>query len=358
VIGCAIAHELARRGASVTIADPRPIGGGATQASAGMLVPYHEAPERGPFLTLAERSLALYDAFIDRLAEGAGGRVEYSRTGTLEVALNAGAAGSLRARASALRSAGVDCEWLDAALVRAAEPYLAPKVVGGLFITTHGFVAQDVLTETLARAAVLNGAALLRRTVRRISRVAGALVVEADGETSEVDRVVIAAGAWAGNVAVNGDAPPPIRPVRGQLLRLQWTHAALARIVWGPSCYIVPRADRTLLVGATVEEVGFDERVTVAGVRELLEAACDVLPDVRNAGFTTARAGLRPAAPDGLPVLGPARADTGIVYATAHYRNGVLLAPITAELIADLVLTGRRDPILDAFSPARFAQTP
>jgi glycine oxidase len=284
--------------------------------------------------------------------------VEYARTGTLEVALNAGMAEAMRPRESALRSAGVDCQWLDRALVRAAEPYLAPNVAGGLFIRTHGFVAQDVLAETLARAAMSKGASVLRRTVRRVARAAASLVVETDEDTLDADRVVLAAGSWAGQIRVNGGEPPPIRPVRGQLLRLRWTHAPLARIVWGPSCYVVPRADRTLLVGATVEEVGFDERATVAGVRELLEAACDVLPDARSAGFIGARVGLRPAAPDGLPILGSSDAEAAVVYAAAHYRNGVLLAPITAELIADLVLTGRRDPMLEAFSPARFAQQP
>ncbi|MGH9311685.1 MAG: FAD-dependent oxidoreductase, partial [Vicinamibacterales bacterium] len=143
--------------------------------------------------------------------------------------------------------------------------------------------------------------------------------------------------------------------VRGQLLRLAWPRAPLARIVWGPRCYLVPRRDGTLLVGATVEEVGFDERATVAGVRDLMDAACEILPDAWRAGFKEARVGLRPATPDGLPVIGRSPGLDGVLYATGHYRNGVLLAPITAALVADLVLEGRTDPILDAFSPGRFA---
>lgn len=355
VIGSAVAYELARRGAAVTVVDPRPIGGGATQASAGMLVPYHEAPERGPFLELAERSLALYDEFIDRLAEDSGGRVEYARTGTLEVALDDTAADELKARGAALGGAGIACGWVDARQARTLEPRLAADVTAGLMIGAHGFVAQEAMTDALARAAVRNGAACLRRGVRRVSRADRALAVDTDEGTIDADRVVVAAGSWSGQLRIDGDGALPIRPVRGQLLRLDWPHPPLARIVWGPRCYLVPRSDRTLLVGATVEEVGFDERATVAGVRDLMDAACELIPDAWRAGFGAVRVGLRPATPDGLPIIGRSSSNPAVVYATGHYRNGVLLAPVTARLVADLVLDGRQDPILEAFSPARFA---
>jgi glycine oxidase len=356
VIGCAIAYELARRGAVVTIVDPRPVGAGATQASAGMLVPYHEA-ESGPFRTLAERSLALYDGFIARVAEDAPDvQVEYARTGTLEVALDEVSAAALARQAADHAAAGIECRRLDAAEAREMEPHLAADVTAGLFIPAHGFVAPDVLTAALARAAAAHGASSAARTVRAIRRrTDGTLTIETDAGGLEADRVVIAAGSWSGQVRVDGDRPPPVRPVRGQLLRVEWPHAPLARIIWGPRCYLVPRRDRTLLVGATVEDVGFDERPTVAGVRDLMDAACELVPDAWRAGFRDARAGLRPAAPDNLPVLGPSPALDGVVYATGHYRNGVLLAPITAALVADLVLDGRRDPILDSFDPRRFS---
>ena len=147
---------------------------------------------------------------------------------------------------------------------------------------------------------------------------------------------------------------PPLRPVRGQLLHLGWGGHPLSTIIWGPACYIVPRLDGTLLVGATVEEVGFDERTTAAGVRDLLDAACELLPEARSATFLAARAGLRPATPDELPVLGSDPETPAIVHAAGHYRNGVLLAPITARVIADLIVDGKRDACLEAFRPGRF----
>jgi len=147
-----------------------------------------------------------------------------------------------------------------------------------------------------------------------------------------------------------------VRPVRGQLLHLGWTGTPLRRVTWSERCYLVPWEDGTLLVGATVEEAGFDERTTAAGVRDLLDAACDVVPRAWNAGFLAARAGLRPASADGLPVIGPSSVVPNVMYATGHYRNGVLLAPLTAQLVADAMLENRVDPLLTMVSPARFGE--
>ena len=148
--------------------------------------------------------------------------------------------------------------------------------------------------------------------------------------------------------------PLPLRPVRGQLLHLGWRGAPLGTIVWGPDCYIVPRTDGTLLVGATVEEVGFDERTTAAGVHDLLGASCDLLPDGSSATFLAAHVGLRPATPDELPLLGPDPRMPGLVHASGHFRNGVLLAPLTARAVVDWIVDGKRDPAFDTLTPDRF----
>jgi glycine/D-amino acid oxidase-like deaminating enzyme len=144
-----------------------------------------------------------------------------------------------------------------------------------------------------------------------------------------------------------------VQPVRGQLLRLAWNGRPLSHVIWGKDCYVVPWQDGTVLVGATVENVGFDERTTAAGVRDLLDAVCDLLPEAWGAGFIEARAGLRPATSDGLPLIGRSRQTAGLVYATGHFRNGVLLAPLTASIVADLVLEEREDPALRLTAPDR-----
>jgi glycine oxidase len=165
------------------------------------------------------------------------------------------------------------------------------------------------------------------------------------------DVAVIAAGAWLNAIAIEGAVLPSIRPVRGQIVRLAWQREPLRTIVWGPKCYVVPRTDGTILVGATVEDAGFAEHTTTAGVRDLLEAACELLPSASGAPFIEARVGLRPAAPDDLPVLGPDPELAPIVHACGHYRNGVLLAPVTADLVV-AELTG--EPVEHAFGPERF----
>jgi len=309
IVGCAVARELAVRGVACTVIDPRPVGGGATQASAGMLAPYVEAHERGPLLDLGVRSLALYDDWIAAVREESGVDVEYRRIGTLETATN--------------RS-----------------------------IPEHGYVAADQLSTALARAAERRGVRFVRDRVTRIARDGGSLRVTATEHSLDASHVVLAAGAWTN--AIEGVRTPPVRPVRGQLLHLGWNATPLPTIVWGPRCYVVPRLDGTVLVGATVEEAGFDERLTASGVHQLLDAVCDLLPDARDATFIGARVGLRPATPDELPVIGPDPDIAGVVHATGHYRNGVLLAPITAKLVGDLIADGVLDASLTDFRPDRF----
>jgi glycine oxidase len=356
VIGCAVAFELARRGASVEVVDQRPAAMGATQASAGMLAPYHEAAEGTPLFELTSRSLELFDEFIAHVSSTSGVNVPYRRTGTIQVALSEPGVRRLRETAKALHRRGVAAEVMSAANVRAEEPQLTSAVRGGLFIPSHGCVAAAELTRALAAAARRQGAQIVEGgVVRRISRSGDDLVVETDRGRLSGDAVVLAAGSWSGGVELDGTRDRvPVRPVRGQLLHLSSSEPVIRRVTWSDRCYIVPWSDGTLLVGATSEEVGFDERTTAAGVRGLLDAAVELAPHVETAGFVGARVGLRPATPDELPVIGESTAVPGLVYATGHYRNGVLLAPLTAQLVADALLAGVRDPALEQVRPGRF----
>jgi glycine oxidase len=356
IVGCAIAYELARREASVQIVDQRSIGMGATQASAGILAPYIEAGEAGPLLDLTVRSLRLFDDFVTRVSADSGIAIPYQRTGTLQVALTADAMATLTSSAAALASRRVESSLLDSQSVHDAEPSLGGDVVGGLLVPSHGFVAAGELTHALAAAARRHGTQIVEgRTVRRIAGAGSGVLVETDRGSFGGAAVILAAGSWSPQVEIAGASiRPPVHPIRGQLLRLAWTGPRLGRTIWGDRCYLVPWDDGTLLVGATVEDVGYNEHATVGGVRQLMNAACELLPRAPVSSFLGARAGLRPATQDELPIIGPSQAVPGLMYATGHYRNGVLLAPLTAELVADAVLDDRSDPLLSAVSPRRF----
>ena len=360
IIGCAVARELAARGASVQVVDARDIARGATQASAGVLAPYIEAHEGGALLDLTVRSLDLYDGWIETVRAESGIDVGYRRSGSLEVALDAASAGRLRGMVTRF-AARAELVWLDGATARMTEPALSRSTLGALSVPTHGYVSAPILTEALARGAVSRGARFhhgvrVARVDPPVDQRSDHVVVTSDAGVSwQVKRVVVAAGSWTGQVGgLNDAAAGDVRPVRGQLLRVRWRGSPLAQIIWGPSCYLVPWADGTVLIGATTEDVGFEERNTAAGVRTLLDAARALLPQMDDATFLDARAGLRPATSDGLPIIGPSESSDRIIYATGHYRNGILLAPLTATLVADLVIDAHADPVLQTLSPARF----
>jgi glycine oxidase len=358
IIGCAVAFELARRGAPVKIVDDRPAGMGATQASAGVLAPYIEAREGHPLLELTVRSLDLFDPFISRVSSVGGAALTYRRTGTLDVATDQDAFRGLDETARALRRNGVEAVLLDASGVHAEEPQLSEAVVGGLLVPAHGYVIAGELTSALVAAARHHGAQLIEQgRVRRISPAGAGLLVETDRGALTGKAVVLAAGSWSGRISIDGvTARLPVRPVRGQLLHLAWTGATLQRVIWSDRCYLVPWEDGTLLVGATVEEAGFDERTTAAGVKGLIDAAAEIVPQSCTAGFIGAKAGLRPATPDDVPVIGFSAVVPNLMYATGHYRNGVLLSPLTAQLVADAILEKRIDPLLTITSPQRFGE--
>jgi glycine oxidase len=353
VIGCAVAYELARRGASVQIVDNRPPGMGATQASAGVLAPFIEARDGGPLLELTARSLTLFDALISQLADD-GEAVAYHRHGTLDVAMQGDSLRHLSSTARALEARGIDAELLDAAAIRQQEPELSEDALGGLLIPTHGFVKAAELTRALAAAARRRGASFVSARVHAIASSGGSVLIRTDAGTLDARQAVLAAGSWAGQVEVEGADRLPVKPVRGQLIQLAWTAPPLRRVIWAERCYMVPWGDGTVLVGATVEDAGFDERTTIAGVHALIEAACDLVPGTWTASFTGARAGLRPGTPDGLPIIGRSAALPQLTYAAGHYRNGVLLCALTAQLVADAMIDQLVAPMLQFTDPCRF----
>jgi glycine/D-amino acid oxidase-like deaminating enzyme len=220
-----------------------------------------------------------------------------------------------------------------------------------LLLPDHGYVRAAELTSALLAAAIRLGAEMMVGSVEEVRADAGTCVVQSSAGRIESDAVVVAAGSWSGRLP---PLTPPVRPVRGQLLQLHFDTRPLSRVVWGTDCHLVPWHDGSLLVGATVEEAGFDETATAAGVTRLLASSTELVTAVPEARFDAVRVGLRPGTPDELPLIGPSSTMPGVYYATGHYRNGVLLSPLTAKLVADLVLNGRRDPDLELVRPDRF----
>jgi glycine oxidase len=354
VVGAAVADELSRRGAEVVVADMRVPAAGSTQAAAGVLAPWIEA-HSGGLLDLGEASLRRYDAFVDRVTAEGGMPVEYQRRGTLEVALTSAQEHALRQDAARYTATGVTHAWLDAAALRAAEPGVGPDARAALLLPEQGYVQARALTEALLRAAGRRGAVCHSATrVTSLTPTSEGVTAETLSGALHADCAVLAAGSWSSGDAFRPVAATPVTPVRGQLLHLSAPAPLSTRVLWGADCYLVPWQDGSLLVGATVEHVGFDERPTEEGVDGLRRAAAALLPASATAALREVRVGLRPGTSDHLPIIGRASASPRVVFATGHYRNGVLLAPITAELVADLLLDGREGSELRLASPARF----
>lgn len=357
IIGSAVAFELASRGVSVRVFEARLPGQGATQASAGMLAPYTESRGSAAFQALCVEGLEAYDRFVTRVREHAAVPFEYERTGSVEVALDAASAQHLRLQAATLPP-GLQARWLDASDALAEEPALTRSAQGALVIPAHGFVSPAGFTAALVSAASAVGAGFHTGTAVSAVHPRGPGIEITAGEyQAQADAVVVCAGAWAGRLSLADRPPLPIHPVRGQSIRLRPRVPIGSRILWGPRCYLVPWRDGTVLVGATVEDVGFDEATTAEGIATLIDAATELVPALGGAAFVEARAGLRPGSPDELPVLGPLPGEPRIVVASGHYRNGVLLAPVTAVMVSDLLLGARLHPALAALGPGRAFRT-
>ncbi len=355
VVGAAIAYELAASGVRVQVLDARRPGQGATRASAGVLAPYIEGHEATPLRELGRRSLDLYDGFIDRVRADSGHQIVYQRNGTIEVALTSEEVDRLSATSAAFWKLGIEARWVPPLAFEDHEPLLSSQALGALLIPEQGFVGVTGLTSALVGGAERHGARVKVETgAIRIHRMpAGRIGVQTDDASWDADRVVLAAGSWSSRIEVEGAAPIPVRPVRGQLLELETDPGALRHVIWHSDGYLVPWPDGTVLVGATVEDVGFDEGTTEQAVRGLRDMAASLVPSLENAPMRGARAGLRPKGVDDLPLVGPSATLPGLIYATAHYRNGVLLAPLTAGLVKQLVLDRAIDSSLQLMSPAR-----
>ncbi len=358
IIGMSIGWRLAQAGASVDIFDRGTAGQGATRAAAGMLAAGVEAePGEQPLLPLCLESQTRWPGFAAELETLTGLPVGLRREGTLVVASTRDEVELLRANYEFQRGLGLDLVWLTGAAAKEKEPFLNPRTAAGVFSARDGQVDNRLASAALRSALEKTGARLHEGVDVTGLDVQGGRIggVVLGDRTVAADQVVLAAGAWS-RLVPGQASPPPVRPVKGQMMSLAMDPAnpLLTHVVWAPKCYLVPRTDGTLIIGATTEEKGFDSQMTAGGILALLDAAWRALPGVEELPVKEMWTGLRPGCRDDAPILGRAPGMDGLILATGHHRNGILLAPITADTIADLVLTGRTDPHIARFAAERF----
>lgn len=356
LIGCSVARAVALEGHRVTVLEAGRPGRGASRAAAGMLAPLGEAGEPGPFLALGRASLGLYPSFVEAVRRDSGIDPAYLPSGRLHVALDPAEEDRLTRRLAWVSRFDPGARIVAGGELRELHPALAPEARSALLVPGDHQVDNRILTVAVARAAVHRGATILegapaRGILSTSGRVSG--VALADGRRLPADAVVLAAGARAAGIE-GTPIPPPVVPVKGQMLALGPVRGMGTRILEGAGVYVVPRRWGRILVGATVERVGFRESVTPEAIAGLLGGARRLLPGLAHVPATEVWAGLRPGTPDDLPILGFDPALPGLLHACGHYRNGILLAPVTARIVADLL--GERDPGMDLepFRPDRF----
>ncbi|HUK08635.1 MAG TPA: glycine oxidase ThiO [Stellaceae bacterium] len=358
-IGLGIGWRLAKAGVAVDIFERAEAGRGASWAAAGMLAADLEAePGEERLHALNRESVGRWPAFAEELEAAAGFDVELRREGTLAIALTADEAGQLRHQSEYQRGLGIALEWLSAAELRRREPRLAPSVVAAAFSPRDLQVNNRRLVAALETAFRRAGGHLHRQTpisqvILANGRATGVLVGR---EVHHADTVVLAAGAWSREIGgIPREILPPVRPIKGQMLALHMAPDAplIRHVIWAPGVYIVPRRHGTLILGATVEERGFDTSLTAGAMLSLLHAAWRALPDIAELAVTETWTGFRPGSPDDAPILGPCAIE-GLILATGHHRNGILLMPITADETCRCVLTGEVSAIIRPFGAERF----
>lgn len=359
ITGLSIGWRLAQAGCPVTILERGEAGHGATWAAAGMLAPHAEVkPGDERLLELLLAGHHAWPAFARELEAASSMSVDYRTKGALMVALDRDDTGWLKYHHDLQVRLGLDVQQLSGHEARQMEPHLSRKITSALFSpldcqVDNRNVALALCTTFLSAGGILREHTTVDKILIEENRIRG---VHCNGKTIATETVILAAGAWSRNIpGLPESLRPPVRPVKGQMLSVQMppNAALIERIIWGPDTYLVPRSDGRLLIGATVEEQGFDTQLTAGGLHYLLDGAWQMLPGIYDLPIVETWAGLRPGSRDNAPILGETSIQ-GLVMATGHYRNGILLGPITAQAISQLILKGETMEAIKPFSLERF----
>jgi glycine oxidase ThiO len=354
VIGCSLARELARANLTVTVVERSHVGAGASSAAAGLLVPALSSMPAGPLVDLCHQSAALYESWIHELREDGAGDVGYRRPGVLEV-WQEPQPQALQPRSGDPVHPSRRIEVLSEEEVRRREPALASSVFGAIFYPEDAQVDPARLTRAVAQVAELTGVTIrqnepVQQLVQAGERIT---VVHTTGGLYHPGAVVLTAGAWSGGLAESLGLALPTQPVKGQMVQADCRVSPIHTPLAVGDALFVPRPDGSLVLGVTVEEAGFDDRVTLGGLRQILHQVCAVAPAVGRLPLARAWAGLRPATPDGWPYMGPVPPLQNLWVSTGHFRKGILLAPLCAQLMARSILANHLDDDLQPFKPTR-----
>jgi glycine oxidase len=357
IIGSSIALELAQQELRVVLLDRQQPGQEASWAAAGMLSPAPDSPDSIPLVPLGRASLELYPQFIAAVEEASGRKVGYRREGTLEIIFAGDAQRELSTLVALHHGLGLATEALPLDEAHRLEPALSREVRAAAQLPYEASVDARALTEAVLAAAVKHGVTIRTGTaVTALTRETGRCTgVIAGGQKLPAGHVVLAAGCYSGGIE-GLSAYAPTRPVRGQMVALRSSKVKLTRVLRSGYGYVVPRdaaRPQKLVAGSTLENVGFEKELTAGGLGQILRAAQELVPDLAGAAILETWSGLRPDTPDHLPILGPTDIE-GLTIATGHYRNGILLTPITAKLIREWLTERRTSLPIETFSPLRF----
>jgi glycine oxidase len=354
IIGCAVAFSLAKAGIRPLVLEKTSVAAEASSGGAGLLSAQAHTDEAGPFFDLKLASRALYPLLADELRERTDADIELRPLGHMVPAFTPDAEALIRQRLSWQSARGLRAQWLPSDDVRALEPGLPPQTRGAGWFPDDHHVNSTAATQAMAAAVIrLGGQVRVECPVRALLGEGGRITgVQTGGEAISTGAVILCAGAWSGEFQDSAGIPIPVFPAKGQIVVARLPRPALSHVAY-EEIYVIPRATGEHIIGSTVEYVGFDKRVTVEGIAGLLAGATTLVPALGEAEMVASYGCLRPASADGLPLLGRVPGRPGLILATGHFRNGILLAPITGKLIAELILQGTTTLSLDPFRPDR-----